>query len=44
MSQTIKIVSFNLRSQYTGDGINAFVHRAGLIYEKIKQEKPDIVY
>ena len=43
MSQTIKIVSFNLRSQYTGDGINAFVHRAGLIYEKIKQQKPDIV-
>lgn len=43
MSQTIKIVSFNLRSQYTGDGINAFIHRAGMIYDKIKKEAPDIV-
>ena len=43
MSQTIKIVSFNLRSQYTGDGINAFIHRAGMIYDKIKEQKPDIV-
>ena len=43
MSQTIKIVSFNLRSQYTGDGINAFIHRAGMIYDKIKAEAPDVV-
>ena len=43
MSQTIKIVSFNLRSQYTGDGINAFIHRAGMIYDKIKKEAPDTV-
>ena len=43
MSQSVKIVTFNLRSQYTGDGINAFIHRAGLIYNKIKEEMPDIV-
>ena len=43
MSSPIKIVTFNLRSQYLGDGINAFVHRAGMIYDKIKQQQPDIV-
>ena len=43
MSQNIKIVTFNLRSQYIGDGINAFIHRAGLIYDKIRQQKPDVV-
>lgn len=43
MSHSVKIVTFNLRSQYTGDGINAFIHRAGLIYEKIKHENPDII-
>lgn len=43
MSQNIKIVSFNLRSQYKGDGINAFIHRAGMIYDKIQEQKPDVV-
>ncbi len=43
MSDQIKIVTFNLRSVWKGDGINAFIHRAGLIYEKIQKEQPDIV-
>lgn len=38
------IVSFNIRSVYNGDdGINNFIHRVGFIYDKIEQEKPDII-
>lgn len=44
MSNTIKIVTFNLRSVYdTKDGINNFIHRAGMILDKINTEKPDII-
>lgn len=44
MANTIKIVTFNLRSVYdTKDGVNSFVHRAGMILDKINTEKPDIV-
>ncbi len=39
----VKIVSYNIRNQWTGDGINAFIHRAGLIYDKINEEMPDVV-
>ena len=41
----MKLVSFNIRYIYSGepDGINAFVHRAGLILDKIDREKPDII-
>ena len=39
----IKVVSFNLRCVWDGDGINGFIHRAGEIYDKIQQEKPDII-
>ena len=40
----MKIVSWNLRCVWnSGDGINAFIHRAGMIYEKIKTEKPDVI-
>ena len=43
MNNEISIVSFNLRQVWKGDGINAFVHRFGLITEKILNEKPDVV-
>lgn len=44
MSNTIKIATFNLRSVYdTKDGVNSFVHRAGMILDKINTEKPDII-
>ena len=39
----LKIVTFNLRCLWDGDGINSFIHRVGLIYEKINSEKPDLI-
>lgn len=40
----MKIVTFNLSCDWdTCDGINSFVHRAGMIYEKLNSEMPDIV-
>ena len=39
-----KIVTFNARCVYnTGDGANNFIHRVGLIKDKIALEKPSIV-
>ena len=40
---TVKIVSFNLRCVWKGDGINAFIFRAGMIYDKIMREMPDVL-
>ncbi len=39
----MKAVSFNIRTLWRGDGINSFMHRIGLIYEKINKERPDII-
>jgi endonuclease/exonuclease/phosphatase family metal-dependent hydrolase len=39
----MKIVTYNLRCVYAGDGVNSFVHRAGLILDTIQAEKPDIL-
>lgn len=39
----LKIVTFNMRCPWDQDGINSFMHRAGLIYDKINSEKPDII-
>ena len=41
----MKIVTFNLRSEWKSevDGINSFIHRAGMLYEKIENERPDII-
>lgn len=39
----MKIVSFNLRCVWQGDGINAFVFRAGMIYDKIMKEMPEVL-
>ena len=41
--RNLKIVSYNLRCSYDGDGINSFIHRAGLIYDKVLQEKPEVI-
>ena len=43
MSENFKIVTFNLRCLWNGDDINSFVHRAGLIWEKIRAESPDVI-
>lgn len=42
-STDMKIVTFNLRCAWRGDGINSFIHRAGLIYEKVITEKPTVI-
>ena len=39
----MKIVTFNLRCDSAGDGINAFAHRKGMILDKIDAERPDII-
>jgi endonuclease/exonuclease/phosphatase family metal-dependent hydrolase len=39
----MKIVTFNVRCSWSSDGINSFIHRAGMIYEKIREEAPDVV-
>lgn len=43
-----KVVTFNLRCVYKpcgewGDGINCFIHRAGMIYERVRAEMPEII-
>lgn len=40
---TIKIVTFNLRCVWDGDGINCFPNRAGGIVDKINTEKPEVI-
>lgn len=39
----MKIVSFNVRCVYEGDGENAFIYRKGGIIHKIQSEAPDII-
>ncbi len=40
----LKIVTFNLRTLYdTYDGVNSFIHRAGMILDKINEEKPHVI-
>ena len=39
----MKIVTYNIRCRFEGDGINSFVNRAGLMLNKINEEKPDII-
>ena len=40
----MKLVTYNLRYLYkTADGVNSFIHRAGLILDTIAGEKPDII-
>lgn len=45
MGKDLKVVTFNIRCVWKGygDGINSFVHRAGMVYEKILQEKADVI-
>lgn len=39
----MKLVTFNLRVSVDVDGINCFPHRMGIIYQKIRAERPDII-
>jgi endonuclease/exonuclease/phosphatase family metal-dependent hydrolase len=36
-------VTFNVSFRYGEDGINSFVHRAGMILERIYEAKPDLI-
>lgn len=42
---TLKILTYNIRTLYQSpvDGVNSFVHRAGMILDKIDREKPHII-
>ena len=40
---TLKVMSFNLRNDYSPDGINVFPNRKPYILEMIGKEKPDII-
>lgn len=41
----LKIVSYNIRTLYSHpvDGVNSFIHRAGLILDKIAKEQPHVI-
>lgn len=40
----MKIVSFNIRCPWRDrDGKNDFIHRAGMVYDKIKTELPEVI-
>ena len=39
----MKLVTFNIRCEWTDDGINSFPHRAGGIALAIREEKPDVI-
>lgn len=39
----MKIVTYNLRCVYAGDGVNSFIHRAGMILDKVLARLPDII-
>lgn len=41
--QELKILTFNIRCSYDGDGINSFIHRSGFIIDKINGERPHII-
>ena len=43
MGNTAKIVTFNLRFGWEPDGIKHFLHRIGIVFEKIQKEMPDII-
>lgn len=42
-TQALKIMSFNLRVDNTGDGINSFTNRFDRVMEVIERESPDII-
>lgn len=39
----MKLVTFNIRFTWDGDGVNSLFSRVGLILDKISKEKPDII-
>ncbi|MBR5739232.1 MAG: endonuclease/exonuclease/phosphatase family protein [Lachnospiraceae bacterium] len=43
MSRKFGFLTFNISFRYGEDGINSFVHRAGMILERIYAAKPDVI-
>ena len=43
MASTLKFMSFNLRMDNPGDGINSFTNRFHRVVEVLEREKPDLV-
>lgn len=43
MENSFLIVTFNLRTTVPDDGINNFIHRVGMILQKIQSERPDVI-
>ncbi len=43
MPDIIKILTFNVRCDWNGDGINSFVYRSGFICDRISEYKPDVI-
>lgn len=39
----MKIVSWNFRYLWNGDGKNSAIHRVGYAYDKVQKEKPEII-
>lgn len=39
----MKIVTYNLRVDLTGDGVNSFTNRKGHVIDKIETEMPDVI-
>lgn len=39
----MKLVTFNIRYSWDADGVNNFIHRAGMILDKIDAEMPDVI-
>lgn len=44
MTANLKIVTFNIRFPWDGDGTNSLSCRLGLILDKISEQKPDIIF
>lgn len=40
---SLKIVTFNIKCDWKTDSINSFMHRAGLVFEKVMKEMPEII-
>lgn len=43
MSESMKIVTYNIRCGWDWDGINSFVNRAGMLWKVVKEESPDVI-
>ena len=39
----MKIVTYNVRGAWNGDGVNSFIHRVGMMLDKIDKEMPDVI-